>query len=511
MEPAMPVRSFRSSLLSTPLLPLLGVVLLLGGCASVSPEAVAPEEVVATSAADLKQIRGGIEPLAAPLTLDEAIARAVKYNLERRVKLMEEAVALDHLDASEYDMLPKLVAGAGYRDRSNDLITRSKDSVTGLPSLANPYISSERRAFTSDLSFTWSLLDFGQSYYAARQSANRYLITGERRRKALHLLVADVRTAFWRAASAQKLKARVELTLADAEGALAESRKAEQERLRNPLDALRYQKQLLENLRLLEAIGQELSTARVELAALTGLPFVGELRVVEPAEDIGERWLAIPVERMEEQAIARNADLREAFYNLRLATDEARRGLLRHFPGLSFSYALRRSDDSYLINQSWNETGIQLSLNLLGLFGAPAQMRLGEAGIELAHNQRLATLMSIITQVHLARLTLGNAQRQYLRADGIWQVDAGIAEHVANRELAATQTRLDRVANQTSAILSELRRYQAMTLVQSAVSKLQATLGLEPAIEGSQDMSVAELAQAVGASLRQWDAAPDQR
>ncbi|KKU43683.1 MAG: Outer membrane efflux protein, partial [Berkelbacteria bacterium GW2011_GWA2_46_7] len=40
--------------------------------------------------------------------------------------------------------LPKLVAAAGYHDRSNDLTTRSKDSVTGAPSLANPFISSSR-------------------------------------------------------------------------------------------------------------------------------------------------------------------------------------------------------------------------------------------------------------------------------------------------------------------------------------------------------------------------------
>ncbi len=484
---------------------LVAASLILGGCASIQPEPLTTTEVAAAGAKDVQRIRNDVEPLAGALSLDEAIARAIKYNLERRVRMMEEAVSLGRLEVGGFDMLPKLVASAGYRERNNDLITRSKDSVTGLPSLANPYISSDRSALTTDLSFTWSLLDFGQSYYAAKQSAERALIAGERRRKALHLLVQDVRTAFWRAASAQKLKADVRATIVEAEGALVESRKAEAERLRNPLDSLRYQRQLLENLRLLEAIDQELSSARIELASLTNLPLTGELSVVEPAQELSTKWLEIPAERMEQQAIAQNADLRESFYSVRLATEEARRGLLRLFPGLSFNYAAHKSDDSYLINQRWNEAGVQLSFNLLGLLAAPAQMRLGEAGQSLAEQQRLATLMGVLTQVHLARLQLGNAYRQYQRADGIWLVDRSIAEHMANREQAQTQTKLDRIANQTSAILSELRRYQAMAQVHAATSKLQATLGLEPAIEGSQEMPISQLSEAVGASLRQWD------
>jgi len=484
---------------------VVAMLTLVAGCASIQPEPITTKSVTSTSVDDLQRINSVVEPLNGPLSMEEAIARAIKYNLNRQVRMMEEAVSLGQLEVSRFDMLPKLVASAGYRDRDNDLISRSKDSVTGAPSLAHPYISSDRSATTTDLSFTWSLLDFGQSYYAARQSANRTLIAGERRRKATHLLIQDVRTAFWRAASAQKLRATVLTTIADAESALAESRKAEGERLRNPLDALRYQRQLLENLRLLENVDQELSSARVELASLTNLPLGGETLVVEPDQELGTGWLDIPVDKMERQAIARNADLRESFYNVRVATDEARRGMLRLFPGLSFNYSARHSDDSYLINQRWNEAGAQLSFNLLGLLSIPVQKRLGEAGETLAERQRTATLMGVLTQVHLSRLQFSNAYHQYQRADSLWKIDRSIAEHVANREQAQTQTRLDRIANQTSAILSELHRYQAMALVNAAASKLQATMGLEPFIDVRPDTPVAELAKVVGTSLRQWD------
>lgn len=485
------------------LLPL-SAVLLLGGCASFTPEPLTAPEIAKASAADRQLAVQDVEPLRGALSLEEAIARAIKYNLERQVRVMEEGLALGQLEVGNYDMLPKLVASAGYRDRNNDLVTRSKDSVTGAPSLANPYISSARSATTTDLSFTWSLLDFGQSYYASKQNADRALIAAERKRKALHLLIQDVRTAFWRTASAQKLRGQVQTTITAAESALADSRKVETERLRNPVDSLRYQRQLLENLRLLEAIDQELSTARIELAALTNLPLGQEITVAEPANALGGNWQDVAVESLEEQAIAHNADLRESFYNARIASEETRRTLLKLFPGLSFNYGTKTSNDSYLIHQHWNEAGAQISFNLLGLFSAPAQMRLAEAGVAVADQRRIATQMAILAQVHVARLQYRNALRQYERADAIWQADNAIADHTAHREEARTQSKLDLVSNQTAAILSLLRRYQSLAQIHSAAGKLQATLGLEPVVD-SKGLTLAELTQAVGSSLQQWD------
>ena len=176
-----------SSRSMAPLACMFAFSAVLSGCASVQPAPITPQHVAAVSADAMSQLKTAVEPLAGPLSMEEAIARAIKYNLNRQVKIFEEAVSQGHLDVDRYDMLPKLVASAGYHDRSNDLISRSTDSVTGQPSLANPYISSDRGASTSDLSFTWSLLDFGQSYYAAKQNADRTQIASERRRKALHL------------------------------------------------------------------------------------------------------------------------------------------------------------------------------------------------------------------------------------------------------------------------------------------------------------------------------------
>lgn len=481
------------------------MALFLAGCASVATQPLTAAEVQTQAQRDRLESQRGVEPIPAVMSLEEAIARGLKYNLERRTRMMEEAIAFRQFEASRYDMLPKLVASAGYSSRSEFATTRAVDSVTGKPSLANPFISSDKSHGTVDLGLSWNVLDFGLSYYGARQNADRALIAVERRRKAMHNLIQDVRTAFWRAASAQKLRKEVKAVIALAEDGLADSRKAENERLRSPIDALRYQRQLLENLRLLETIEQELSTARLELANLINAPLAVELKVAEPAQGLSARILSVPLDTMEEVAIAGNADLREQFYNTRIATEETRKILLRMFPGLSLGYSIKRNDDQYLIHNQWNEAGAQLSLNLLNLFSLPTQSRLAEAGVALADQRRMAAQMAVLAQVHIARLHFSNALQQYQRSADIAAVDERLEGHMANRELASASSKLDRVSSRTAAIVSQLRSYQAQAQAHAAASKLQASLGMEPDIGSVQDMSLPELQAIVGRAITKWE------
>lgn len=497
------MRSYQLSVLG----PLSLGMLLLTGCSTLNVEQtrLTLPEVRATLQEDKTALTKDVEPLSGPLTLDNAIARAIKYNADRRFRAMEEAVALGTFEAGKFDMLPKLVASAGYRDRNNDLITRSVDSVTGAPSLANPYISSSREVLTTEVGISWSLLDFGQSYYAARQNADRVLIASERHRKALNNLVQDVRSAYWRVVAAQKLLPQLRQTIAESETALSDARKAEDDRIRSPLEPLRYQRQLLENLRLLETIEQELSTGKIELATLANLPLGADYTVVEPAGEVSTVWLEQPVERLEEYALLRNPDLREGIYNARIAQQETRRTLLKLFPGLSFNYGVKHSNDDYLIHQNWNEAGAQISFNLFGLLSAPAQMRLADAGVSLANQRRMATQMAVLSQLHIARLQYANTARQFQRADAIAGVDTRIASHIANQAEAQKQSALDRISQQSTAVLSQLRRYQALSNAQAAASRLQATLGMEPSITGSSSMPLDQLTSAIGQSLQAWN------
>jgi outer membrane protein TolC len=320
----------------------------------------------------------------------------------------------------------------------------------------------------------------------------------------MHVLVQDVRTAFWRTASAQRLHDQVAQAVALADDALKDSHKAETERLRSPIDALRYQRQLLANLSLLESIELELNSGRIELAQLINAPLDQEFQVAEPTDKVDTALLEMPVQRMEEVALAQNADIREQHYVSRIAAEETWRTMLKLFPNLSFNYALRHDTDSFLINKTWNDTGLQLSWNVFNLLSAPSQKKLADAGVKLADQRRIATQMAVLAKVHLSRLEYQSALQQYTRADEIWQADAQIAEHMKNRATVEAQGKLDEVSNDTVAILSLLRRYQALSQLQNANGKLQSTMGMEPAIGSVTDLSLEALTREVAASMQQW-------
>ncbi len=182
------------------------------GCANVQPIPLSALVMLEQQQLDTKSIQQGVEPLSGPLTMDIAMARALKYNLDRRAKMMEEALAMGQLDISKFDMLPKVMAQAGYSWRDRMRYTHSSPFPSEEPGTSSS-TTTDRIHNTYDLGLTWSLLDVGLGYYGAQQQANRFMIASEKRRKAMHLLMQDVRTAYWRAASAQLLKGDVLKTI----------------------------------------------------------------------------------------------------------------------------------------------------------------------------------------------------------------------------------------------------------------------------------------------------------
>lgn len=183
------------------LLASASLIAMLAACA-MTPEPFTPEQLAETAKSDRADMFKGGEPISGKLTVSDAIARALKYNLDRRAKIMEEGLALNQTKVDRWDLLPKLAANAGFTSRSEPNATVSRDlknQTTG----TSPTYSTDRDNYTADLGLSWNVLDFGLSYFTAKQNADKALIASERKRKTVHNLVQEVRFAFWRTAAHQ--------------------------------------------------------------------------------------------------------------------------------------------------------------------------------------------------------------------------------------------------------------------------------------------------------------------
>jgi hypothetical protein len=77
------------------------------------------------------------------------------------------------------------------------------------------------------------------------------------------------------------------------------------------------------------------------------------------------------------------------------------------------------------------------------------------------------------------------------------------------RQQVQAQSKLDVVTNETAAILSLLRRYQALAQLQTAENRLVATLGMEPNIGSTSELSLKALTEQVAKSAVDWSAIKD--
>ena len=106
--------------MTSPLLAVLATVAVIGlsSCA-IKPIPLTTDEVRSRANEDRAVLTKDQEPVSGPIDLYEAMARALKYNLDARVELMHKMLAQTQLDLAHYAMLPRLAANAGFDGRSN--------------------------------------------------------------------------------------------------------------------------------------------------------------------------------------------------------------------------------------------------------------------------------------------------------------------------------------------------------------------------------------------------------
>jgi len=101
-------------------LAILGIV---SGC-SIMPKPLTSEDRNARTAGDLKLIAQLEFVPVEPITLDQAIARAVAFNLQRWVKQIEREIEDAELQTKSFEMLPSLDLDAARNATNEELSAR---------------------------------------------------------------------------------------------------------------------------------------------------------------------------------------------------------------------------------------------------------------------------------------------------------------------------------------------------------------------------------------------------
>ncbi len=429
---------------------------------------------------DKKTITVEQESIDHPITVWEAMARAIKYNLDHRVKQMEIALAQRIEDVSHRSLLPTIALQAGYSVRNNYSGGISQSLITGRQSL-EPSTSQEKGHYTAGLRMAWNVLDYTINRLSAEQASTEVFIAQERRRRVIHNVLGDVQDAYWQALVAQNLLDPVNTLLADAQAALKKSRTLESRAIQNPEIALQYQKRLLETLRQLFKLREELSLAKIQLATLINIPPGTEFELAVPDNYPEVPELNINLTQLENYALQSQPELREEDYLKRIGLLEVKKSIRRMYPSLELSLGMDYDDNKFLYNQNWMSAGIDLSWNLMNAFvTGPASTKEKEANVALADSRRVALGMAVLTQVWVSYQSYKLSLEDFDLAQQLYQVNHRLNDLAKKGRRARARSQLDVIFVRANALVSHMDKDITYAAMRSSLGRIYRTIGLDP-------------------------------
>lgn len=417
------------------------------GACSRSSDPISVDEQVQVLEEDFKSIFAHQEVIEHPVSLHEAMARGILYNLDHRVSVMEGMIAKGEVNLAMSDVLPSLS-------------TKEKVEET------------EKGADNTDnLSADWERMDAGIAYAQEKEMDDKARVAEERRRKVVHNIIQDVRYAYWRAASAQILLERIDT--------LVEQGKAEITRLdkasgsKQQLAAYKQQERILTNMQDLVSLKDGLVTAKMELSSLINVSPNDDLTLSVDESEIFNQdsipSLELDPQSLELVAIMIRPEIREDILMKRIGASRVKTTGLSAVPGignaLGYSY-----DDSY----DWTDVSLSVTDSILRLFSLPVQMKHVRNKEKLIEMRRRALLVAVMSQVHLSRHRLKLGQEDFRVTHKLASVSQKISE------AKKRQSSSNRVEGDMNALLNRAKLHLAYAEYQNAYGRMLTSIGMDP-------------------------------
>jgi outer membrane protein TolC len=179
------------------------------------------------------------------------------------------------------------------------------------------------------------------------------LMAEETRRRVIQRVIEDVRTAYWRAVSADRMVKKLVQLEGRTKTALKNAKSLFDGNEASPITGLTYERELIEIERTAQELRRELSVAKTQLAALmnvkpgTSFALSGdEINAKAPNLSIDER-------EMTAKALLHRPELRDIAYQRRINEREAHAALLELLPGIQLYGGVNYDTNRYLDHNRW--------------------------------------------------------------------------------------------------------------------------------------------------------------
>lgn len=446
----------------------LSLILVLSAC-SITPKPIPMSERYKQAKNNLRMLFAHQNDVPRRLDYYHALALGLKYNLDYRIKLANNALQADQLTLAEFAMFPALNTSASLYTRSNKLASFGTTSSGEVTDVLN---STPKTLRSSRIGLSWNILDFGVSYVRAQQQGDRYFIAMEEARKQLQQLSQDILKAYWEAYSAQTLmrdtkEFQVILSRASHKLTTAMSDKT------IPKESiLHYQEALLDGNRHIVQLHNKYDKAMLDLKRLLNLPLNGHFVLEPPPHALArmQNLQHISFAKIDAITLVKRPELRGQGYQERIARWGVRSAILQALPGITLSPGWNYNSNKFLVNRMWIDKSVDVAWNLLNLASLPAALDSAEAQIKYEKLKSMALTLTVLTETRFAYSRYQNTIAEYQIAKKQTQNAEALYQLMYERQQAS-------LASDQQVILAKLRAITAKMDENILMSDLSTSLG----------------------------------
>jgi len=286
--------------------------------------------------------------------------------------------------------------------------------------------------------------------------------------------------------------------------ALQMARKVEKEGLMPRSQVLAYQRALLDAVTLLSLRRQDLELSKAELVALMSIP--PGVNIVL-ADDTRIESLPSPpanIAALEALALRQRPEIMEEWYRKRVTENDIKAAKLLVWPNVSFDISGQYDSNIYLYNQSWIDTGLRVSWNIMKLAQLPALERAQESQNQTDDMRRMALSMAVLTQVRVGVQRYALSRMEFGVAEESLRVDEELLKYARAAARTSFDSELEVIRAEARALLSRYQQHAAYSNAQAAWGRVYNSVGLDVMPETIASHDIKTLAAAIDTTLRQW-------
>ena len=453
----------------------LAASFVLSGCAlrPAAMNAAQTDQFVAQLQGDLA---AGTLPVARPLDLYDAIARALVANQDLKAAQLAKMLGDSEVALATAEMLPQFVGTSSVYARNKPMASTSQSLAA--PQRLNGYsTSSGQVSRSSDLSLSWNILDFGVSYFRARQAGHRSMIAAEQLRRTANQIVEETRVAFWRAAALQKLDAGLAALTTEMATTISLAAQLSASGMTDPLEALTTERDLLSIRRELDQQRKQLLGAEEHLRALIGYPADTPLQLVAGSHKDIPAVGRMSFGEVAGFVLSQRPELRQMAYEQMITAEEARIAFLELFPNLSLVLGASLDQNPFLLHNNWSSLASRASWQFIKILQYPAKSALLDGKSELDRQRTRALAVAVILQAEVALARLQHAQGEYRTLGKLASVQRQLSGQLANlRQVGRAGTQAV-TRERMNTLLAEARRDTAYGELQGAYATVLTSFG----------------------------------